>query len=95
MPLHDAVHGICRPPAFVQEAVDGIVALNHATGLRFLHFEDVSVGIWVSGMQLRYITDADANLHFANEINLWAPERLPEIKVRSSLSSCQSNRQIS
>lgn len=75
--------------------MDGIIALNHATGLRFLHFEDVSVGIWVSGMQLRYITDADANLHFANEINLWEPERLPEIKVSSIISSCQSKSQIS
>ncbi|CAL5221966.1 g4248 [Coccomyxa viridis] len=65
-----------------KEAVDGIVALNHATGLRFLHYEDVAVGVWVSGMRLKYITDWDVGYRFEGHANLWEPDRLQVLKVR-------------
>ena len=46
----------------VQEAVDAIVAVNHATGLRFLYNEDLTVGLWVSAMHLKYLTGDDIGI---------------------------------
>lgn len=62
--------------------MDGIVALNHATGLRFLHYEDVAVGVWVSGMRLKFITDWDIGYRFVGQANLWGPDQLDVLKVR-------------
>ena len=69
-------------PALAQEAVDGIVALNHATGLRFLHFEDVAVGVWVSGMRLKFVTDQDIGYRFVGHANQMGDEELDVLKVR-------------
>ena len=65
-----------------QEAVDGIVALNHATGLRFLHFEDVAVGVWVSGMRLKFITEGDIGYRFVGHAHEWEQEQQKVLKVR-------------
>ena len=48
-----------------QEAVEAIVAVNQATGLRYLYDEDHTVGTWVSPMHLQYLTgdDIDVNFH--------------------------------
>ena len=61
--------------------MDGIVALNHATGLRFLHYEDVAVGVWVSGMRLKFITDWDAGYRFVGEAQFLKQEELDRLKV--------------
>lgn len=58
------------------------MALNHATGLRFLHYEDVAVGVWVSGMRLQFVTDQDIGYHFVGHVNYWDQERLDMLKVR-------------
>ena len=66
-----------------QEAVQGIVALNHAIGLRFLNFEDLAVGNWVSGMRLKYITGPDIGYRFVGHLHLLEPpEQLEVLKVR-------------
>ncbi|CAK0786752.1 hypothetical protein CVIRNUC_009966 [Coccomyxa viridis] len=67
-----------------KEAVEGIVALNHATGLRFLHYEDVAVGVWVSGMRLQFVTDQDIGYHFVGHANFWDQERLNTLKVKDN-----------
>ncbi|CAL5221964.1 g4246 [Coccomyxa viridis] len=69
------------------EAVEGIVALNHATGLRFLHYEDVAVGVWVSGMRLKFITDRDIGYRFVGHANQWDPEQRKVLKVTDNF--CQ------
>ena len=69
-------------PVLAQEAVEGIVALNHATGLRFLHYEDVAVGVWVSGMRLQFVSDRDIGYQFVGHVNYWGEERLNTLKVR-------------
>ena len=35
------------------------MAMNDATGLRFMHHEDVAVGMWVSGLNIRHIRQGD------------------------------------
>ena len=65
-----------------QKAVDGIVALNHATGLRFLHYEDVAVGVWVSGMRLKFVTNWDVGFRFVGHAHEWGQEQLETLKVR-------------
>ena len=57
------------------------MALNHATGLRFLHYEDVAVGVWVSGMRLQFITDWDIGYQFVGHANLWDTEGQAMLKV--------------
>ncbi|CAL5222146.1 g4468 [Coccomyxa viridis] len=47
-----------------KEAVDAIVAVNHATGLRYLRDEDHTVGTWVSPMHLKYLSGDDVGLFF-------------------------------
>ena len=80
----------CMPHCNVlaQEAVAGIVALNHATGLRFLHYEDVAVGVWVSGMRLKFITDWDIGYRFVGHAHEWEPEQLEALKVRPLQLCC-------
>ena len=65
--------------------MDGLVALNHATGLRFLHYEDVAVGVWVSGMRLKFITDQDVGYRFVGHAQMWGQEELDALKVRQRL----------
>ena len=57
------------------------MALNHATGLQFLHYEDVAVGVWVSGMRVQFVTDQDINYGFVGHVNYWNHEKLDELKV--------------
>ena len=49
---------------YAQEAVDAIVAVNHATGLRYMRDEDHTVGTWVSPMHLKYLSGDDIGLFF-------------------------------
>ena len=44
---------------FAQGAVKAIVAMNDAIGLRFMHHEDVAVGMWVSGLNIMHIRQSD------------------------------------
>lgn len=57
------------------------MAINHATGLRFLHYEDVAVGMWTSGMRLKYITDWEAGVKFEGHCDLTDPELVLIIQV--------------
>lgn len=44
--------------------MEAIVAVNHATGLRYLIDEDHTVGTWVSPMHLKYLTGEDIDVVF-------------------------------
>ena len=69
------------------------MALNHATGLRFLHYEDVAVGVWVSGMRLQFITDWDIGYQFVGHANLWNQEGQDMLKVSHTRQCLVSFRQ--
>ncbi len=61
---HLLVTALHVPCGNAQEAVDAIVAVNHATGLRYMRDEDHTVGTWVSPMHLKYLSGDDIGLFF-------------------------------
>ena len=44
--------------------MEAIVAVNHATGLRYLIDDDHTVRTWVSPMHLKYLTGEDIDVVF-------------------------------
>ena len=53
-----------------------IVAMNDAVGLRFMHHEDVAVGMWVSGLDIRHIRQSDDHGPRVAYIGASSPEEL-------------------
>ncbi len=60
-----------------------IVAMNDAAGLRFMHHEDVAVGMWVSGLNIRHIRQGDEHAPRVAYIGDSSPE---ELKVSHMVS---------
>jgi len=63
-----------------QGAVEAVVAVNNAVGLRFMHHEDLAVGLWVSGLYIKHIKQDDE--HGPRTINLGRASAA-ELKVGS------------
>ena len=63
-----------------QGAVEAVVAVNNAVGLRFMHHEDLAVGLWVSGLYIKHIKQDDE--HGPRTINLGRADAA-ELKVGS------------
>ena len=66
-------------------AVRAIVAMNDAAGLRFMHHEDVAVGMWVSGLDIVHIRQSDVYGPRVANMGEASPE---ELKVTHLELSC-------
>lgn len=56
------------------------MAVNDAVGLRFMHHEDLAIGLWVSGLYMKHIKQDDE--HGPRTINLGRASAA-ELKVGS------------
>ena len=68
---------------FAQGAVKAIVAMNDAVGLRFMHHEDVAVGMWMSGLNIRHIRQGDEHAPRVAYIGDSSPEELKVLHMGS------------
>ena len=61
-----------------------VVAMNDAVGLRFMHHEDVGVGMWISGLNIRHIRQSDDHGPRVAYIGEGSPEELKVCCTRLS-----------